>query len=84
LGAFLKHCKLIDQGSLFLKQVPYGDGWDIGGSQPFGRTRDEPATGCSGGVYCRRDTIHRSWLVHLGSDPILGRGFAEFRRITEA
>jgi hypothetical protein len=63
-------------------QVPYGDGWDIGGSQPVDRTRNGPAIGCRGGVYCRRDTIHPSWLVHLGSDPILGRGFAQFRRMT--
>jgi hypothetical protein len=36
------------------------------------RTRDPPAVGNSSGVYCDRDAIPRTWLVHLGSGPLIG------------
>lgn len=41
------------------------------------RTRDPPAVGNSSGVYCDRDAIPRTWLVHLGSDPLIGFGRAK-------
>jgi hypothetical protein len=55
---------------------------EIGGSQPIGNTRDGPATGGRGGVYCRRDAIPRTWLVHMGSPPIIGCGPTRLRRIS--
>jgi hypothetical protein len=55
-------------------------GSDIGGPSPI-RTGGRPAASRGCGVHCDRDAIPRTWLVHLGSAPLISCGRAEVRRV---
>ena len=55
-------------------------GSDIGRPSSI-RTRDPPAASHGSGVHCDRDAISRTWLVHLGSAPLISCGRAEVRRV---
>src|SRR5271155_1105449 len=51
----------------------------IGGLSPI-RTRDWTAAARGCGIHCDRDVILRTWLVHLGSAPLIRYGRGEGHR----
>jgi hypothetical protein len=59
---------------------PYMLGLEIGGLSPI-HTRDYTAPMRRCRVYCDRDAIRRTWLVHLGSAPLITDGHAENRGV---
>ncbi len=58
-------------------------GLDIGRPSPI-RARDRPAASRGSGVYCDRDAIPRTWLVHLGGAPLIGSGRAKIHRVNSS
>jgi len=54
-------------------------GLPIGGLSPI-RTRDWTAATRGCGIHCDRDALRRTWLVHLGSAPLISYCPGEGRR----